>query len=61
MLNQPWSQSPAINFPCPNMHRNVFVSQQRTDFELALTRQCLSFAHDVQKEREQLGSAYYEI
>lgn len=28
------------------------------DFELALTRQWLSFAHDLQKEREQLGSAY---
>lgn len=33
------------------------------DFELALTRQCLSFAHDLQKESENnsQGSGYYEI
>lgn len=61
MLDQPWSQSLTINSACPDTWRNAFVSQQRTDLELALTRQCLSFAHDLQKESEPQGSAYYEI
>lgn len=34
------------------------IGTERKDFELALTRQRVSFTHGLQKEREQTGRVY---